>query len=278
MHVEALWRYPVKSMGGERVDSAAVGRNGLDGDRAYAVVDVTDNAVASAKHPRKWASLLQFGAACVGDAVRVTFPDGSTALAEDPDIDARLTAVLGRDVTLTRTVPEDPAYEAEWPDLDGVIPADFLATVRTGPGSDGGTLTSLQPKHGTFMDFAAVHLLASATLEHLGKLAPDSVFDVRRYRPNIVVGGAEPGFVENGWTGSDLTLGDGIVLRPIVPTMRCIMTTLPQGDLPRDKGTLQAVATHNRLDIPGVGVWSCVGLYAEVVTPGTVSVGADFRA
>ena len=276
MEVEAIWRYPVKSMGGERVSTATIGRDGIEGDRAYAIVDPSDGALASAKHPRKWGALLQFGAAYSdgpGSAVVITFPDGSVGRSDDVDIDDRISSVLGRAATLTQRVPAEPAYEAEWPDVEGVIPSDFLAAVRTGPGSDGGTLTTLHPKHGSFLDFAAVHLVASSTLEHLAELAPDSDFDVRRYRPNVLVGGAGGGFVENTWTAADLRVGDGIVLRPIVPTMRCIMTTLPQGDLPRDPATLRTVAAHNRLDIPGVGVWSCVGLYAEVVETGAINVG-----
>ncbi|MHB8465457.1 MAG: MOSC domain-containing protein [Acidimicrobiales bacterium] len=281
MDVAAIWRYPVKSMGGERIDAAAIGPNGMEGDRSYAIVDREDGKVASAKNPRKWASLLQFGATYVDTVdgpVRITFPDGTVRASDDADIDEQLGAALGRRVTLTQTVPEKPTYEADWPDVEGVIPPDFLATVTTGPGSDGGTLTALKPKRGTFMDFAAIHLLAAATLTHLGELAPASAFDVRRYRPNVVVGDAATGFVENGWTTSDISIGEALVLRPVVPTMRCIMTTLPQGDLPRDPGTLRAVATHNRLDLPGVGVWSCVGLYAEVVAPGAIRVGDTFRA
>jgi uncharacterized protein YcbX len=280
MHVEALWRYPVKSMGGEPTAEAALTAAGVEGDRAFAVVDRTDGTVASAKHPRKWAGLLHFRAAYVRgpeSAVVITFPDGSEMTTEDDDLDDRLSKALGRDVTLSRSVPETASYEADWPALEGVVPDEFLAAVRTGEGEDGGTLTSLQPRQGTFLDVAAVHLVASATLAHLAELAPESVFDVRRYRPNIVIGGAEGEFVENGWTSGELAVGPDARLLPLIPTMRCVMTTLPQGELPRDPGTLRAVATHNRIDIPGAGVWSCVGLYAEVAAGGTVRVGDAFR-
>jgi hypothetical protein len=279
MRVEAIWRYPVKSMGGERVSGCAVGREGLEGDRAFAVVDPSDGTVASAKHPRKWGLLLQFQAAFVDGPdgpVRITFPDGSTATSDDPDVDRRLSDVLGRDVTLTRTVPDQPAYEAEWPDVDGVIPADFLAAVQTGPGPEGGTLSVLETRRKTFLDLAAVHVVASSTLAHLADLAPGSVFDQRRFRPNVVVDGAGGDFVENGWTASPISIGAEVVLRPLVPTMRCVMTTLAQPGLPQDRGTLQAVATHNRLDLPGFGVWSCVGLYADVETSGAIGVDDVF--
>jgi uncharacterized protein YcbX len=135
----------------------------------------------------------------------------------------------------------------------------------------------LAPRPGSFFDLAAMHLVAQSTLDHLAQVAPGSRFDERRYRPNFVVGGAEGGFVENGWMGHGLRVGEDVVLTPIVLTMRCIMTTLPQGDLPRDPGTLRAVATHNRVEIPGAGTWSCVGLYAEVATPGRISLGDRFE-
>jgi MOSC domain-containing protein len=57
--------------------------------------------------------------------------------------------------------------------------------------------------------------------------------------------------------------------------MRCIMTTLAQGDLPRDSGVLRTVARHNRVEIPGLGTWSCVGAYATVTTPGRVQLGDE---
>jgi uncharacterized protein YcbX len=278
MRVDALWRYPVKSMGGEPLDAATVTDAGIEGDRAFALVDPEDGSVASAKHPRKWGALLHFRAAYTdgpGSAVAITFPDGSVSHSDDPDISDRIAAVLGRPATLTGLAPERGRYEAEWPAIDGVIPADFLDVVRSGETPDGGTLTRLRPKAGTFQDLAAMHLVAAATLDHLAALAPGTSFDVRRYRPNILVGDAAGGFVENGWTTGEITVGPEVALQPLVPTMRCIMTTLDQGGLPRDPVTLRTVAAHNRVEIPGMGTWACVGLYAEVARTGTIRVGDE---
>jgi hypothetical protein len=275
VRIASLWRYPVKSMGGERIEGTDVTDHGFPGDRAFAVVDRADGAVASAKHPSKWAGLLAFAASYPDGPdhpAEITFPNGDTTATDDPDIDARLTRALSRDVTLATTTASG-SYEAEWPDIEGVIPGDFFESVRKGPGR----LTELRTKKDTFFDLAAIHVLAESTLDHLHALAPHSVFDVRRYRPNIVVGDADGGFVENGWMQHKLHAG-GVELQPVVLTMRCIMTTLPQGDLPRDNGTLKAVAAHNRVEIPGAGTWSCVGLYAEVARPGHVQVGDGFAA
>lgn len=279
MQVDAIWRYPVKSMGGEQIESADVGPAGIPGDRGFAVIDQSDGKVASAKHPRKWGALLDFRASYIdgpGGPASITFPSGEEVRTDDPVIDRRLADALGRDVTLSAVPPDGPTYEADWPDIDGVIPPDFLANLRTGPGADGGTLTTLAPRAGSFFDAAAVHLLASTTLDHLATLEPDSVFDVRRFRPNLVIGGAPKGFAENEWVSSALRIGGDAVLQPMFATMRCVMTTLGQGDLPRDPGTLRTIARHNRIEIPGFGTWSCVGLYAEVAAAGRVAVGDTF--
>src|SRR5919202_2620400 len=91
--VVALWRYPVKSMLGEELNASAITSRGLLGDRAYALVDSSDGKVASAKNPRKWPTLFDFGAAYV-DAprpgaklppVRLTFPDGAVAMSDQDE-------------------------------------------------------------------------------------------------------------------------------------------------------------------------------------------------
>jgi uncharacterized protein YcbX len=108
-----------------------------------------------------------------------------------------------------------------------------------------------------------VHLLTTATLDRLGELYPQGRFEVRRFRPNIVVESAseEKGFVENAWIGHTLAIGDRVRLSITGPCARCVMTTLPQGDLPRDPGILRAAAQHNQVN---------VGIYAAVLRGGTI--------
>lgn len=127
----------------------------------------------------------------------------------------------------------------------------------------------------TALQTVAAHVLATSTLAHLGRLYPEGRFDVRRYRPNIVVddGSAGEGFSENAWTGRELRAGEEVGLRVLLPVPRCVMTTLPQGDLPRDPGILRTVALSDRIEIAGIGRWACVGTYAAVVRGGTVAVG-----
>jgi uncharacterized protein YcbX len=285
--VAELWRYPVKSMRGERVEASDVTDTGFVGDRGYAVMDPATGKVGSAKHPRLWGDLLQCEARYVSapvaggplPAVAIRLPDGAETGSEDPDVDERLSAVFGRPVQLTTTAPEGNNYLAVWPEWEGVMPDDVRAQSTVDGSEVGGTLTQLglavASAPGTFFDVAALHVLTTATLRHLGELEPGHRFAVERYRPNIVIESDGEPFAENGWSGDTLRFGADLAAVAIIPTMRCIMTTLAQGDLPRDDDVLHTLTRHNRIEIPGLGTWSCVGAYAAVTAPGRVRRGDE---
>ena len=271
--VVALARYPVKSMMGEELNAAEVTERGLLGDRAFAVVDRADGKVASAKNPRKWGRLFDFRAAFVEPPrrgaplppVRITLPDGTIAGSEQPDVERLLSRAVGREATLSRTPPETPSVEyIPAPDAEETV-VDIGAFMM----------------QGTFFDYAAVHLLTTATLDRLRALYPGGRFEVRRFRPNIVVeapAGAA-GFVENAWVGRTLAIGDEVRLNVTTPCPRCVMTTLPQGDLPKDPGILRAAAEHNCIPVPlaGDAPMPSVGVYAFVARGGTVRRGDAVR-
>jgi uncharacterized protein YcbX len=177
---------------------------------------------------------------------------------------------------LTTEAPEGSTYLAVWPEIEGVIPDDFLAQNSVAADEAEGALTDIGmalAAPGTFFDVSALHVVTEATLRRLGELAPDSEFAVERYRPNLVLDTGNEPFAENDWTGTTFAVADDLQAMVLLPTMRCIMTTLAQGDLPRDANVLRTVATHNRIEIPGLGTWSCVGAYAAVTAPGSVRVG-----
>ncbi len=288
MTVTALYRYPVKSMLGESLDRCRIDERGVVGDRAYALVDVETGTVASAKVPRLWGGLFGFSARCVGEPertapplVEITFPDGSVHHSGDPDIDAALSAAVGRAVRLVATPPEGAGFEEVWPEIDGLAPEAVIAGTRvrneeTGEVVSRFDLAAMVPQP-AFVDLAALHLLTSATLDRLRELAPAATFDVRRYRPNIVLAADGAGFVENGWPGRTIVFSGGATVTVSIPTMRCVMTTLEQGDLPRDADTLRTIAKHNRVEIPGLGTWACAGVYADVTVGGEIAVGESFE-
>jgi uncharacterized protein len=271
--VVALWRYPVKSMMGEELNAAEVTKRGLLGDRAYALVDSADGKVASAKNPRKWPQLFDYRAAFVDPPrsgakvppLRITLPDGTVVTSEQSDINQILSRALNREVTLDETErgrrevvestfpnPWMPKAEEYWPDMEGL---DYRDTV-----------TDFDLPEGTFFDCAVVHVLTTATLDRLRELYPEGRFEVRRFRPNVVVETTDgvKDFVENAWIGHTLALGDTIRLSITGPCPRCVMTTLAQGDLPKDAGILRAAAQHNQVN---------VGVYASVLRGGTVRRG-----
>jgi uncharacterized protein YcbX len=257
--VVAIRRYPVKSMAGEELDAVEVTERGVLGDRGYALIDEQTGKVASAKNPRRWPGLLGLRAAYVEpprDArslppARVSLPDGTALATDEAEIGPRLSAAVGRPVRLARSAPEGARAEGYWPDHDWLEARDSVFEFQLPPG--------------TFFDGAMVHLVTTASLERLQALAPASQFDVRRFRPNFVVEPPEgpAGFVEDGWVGRSLALGD-VLLRVDRPCPRCVMTTLAQGDLPADPGVLRASVRENRGN---------VGVYASVVRGGRVRQG-----
>lgn len=119
---------------------------------------------------------------------------------------------------------------------------------------------------GAFFDLGAVHLLTAVSLEKLGELYPEGNFDPRRFRPNVVLelGSGEVGFVEDGWLGRTLRLGDEVVLEVTEPVTRCVMTTLPQVGLAKDPGIMDTTYRHNGNN---------VGVYARVLEGGRVECG-----
>ena len=276
--ITAVWRYPVKSMMGEELDASVVTEQGVLGDRAYALVDAETGKVASAKNPKTWPNLFQCHAALTESpkttkdaaqempSVRITLPDGATVTSDDPGVDEVLSGVVGRRVTLERTAPPEPVLEEYWPDMDGVSPdghRDMVTDERLG----------MAAPPGTFFDLAPMSVLTNATLDRLAELYPQGSFDVRRFRMNLIVQVDGDGFVENDWIGHTLEVGDDVRLPVALPDPRCVMVTLPQGDLPKDPGILRTAAQHNRVEIPGHGHYPCVGVYAMVAAGGNVRSG-----
>lgn len=251
--VESLWRYPVKSMLGETLDAAEFTERSIAGDRAYAFVDMESGKVVSAKNPRKWTGLLDCGATYPNGPdgpAAITLPNGTAVLTDVDGVDETFTEFLGHAVRIARTAPAEPTLEEYWPDIEGLALRETVTDEKMPPG--------------TFFDLAVVHVLTTATLAALSELYPDGGFEVRRFRPNVVVDtGDAQGFVENDWLDRTLELGD-VRLRITGPCPRCVMTTLAQGNLPKDPGILRTAAAHNGAN---------VGVYASIERGGTVRHG-----
>jgi len=177
--------------------------------------------------------------------VRIELPDGAAIHAGDPGVDEILSALFRHPVRLERPRGHLPPTTAE------------IEEIKAGR-------AFLPPRD--LYDEDVLHVLASGTLEHLRRLHPAD-FDPRRFRPNIYLDtGAEPeGFVEDGWLGGELEVGEsGVRIVALRPALRCAMTIHPQEELAADPAILRTAAQYH-------GAY--VGLFAAVGTPGRIRVG-----
>jgi uncharacterized protein YcbX len=276
--VKELFRYPVKSMLGERLERIEVGERGVIGDRAWALRESANGKVVSAK---KFARMLELRATYESPPradepddqsapIKIQLPDGRSLHAADADAAAMLSAVIGREVVIERAQPSqytragidpgtifgDVPIESVMPQLTGATMPDTFALLN-----------------GTFFDSAMMHVLATGTLAHMRSLVGEGAqIDARRFRPNIVVdtGATANGFVEDEWLGQTLEVGDGangdtVKIVAMKPALRCVMTTHRQEDLGRDLRIIRAAAQFHQ---------ATVGVFASVGATGTVRVGA----
>jgi MOSC domain-containing protein len=252
--VADLWRFPVKSMRGERLPQAELENTGLAGDRAFALIDTETGAVVSATNARQFPGVLGCKAAFVEaprsgsqlPPVRITFPDAKSATSDAADLDQVLSAYFSRDVTLVRTVPESYANsQAAWFGRAGLLRPTAL---------------------GSFVDLYPVSVITTATLAGLD-------FDQRRFRMNVLVRTNGIGFLENHWVDRQLAIGGAARLKVAMPDPRCVMTTLAQEELPKDPEVLRTIARKNSLPIGSAGPMPCAGVYALCDGPGTIRIG-----
>jgi uncharacterized protein YcbX len=268
--VATLWRYPVKSMMGEELNGAEITSGGLFGDRAYALVDAETGKVISAKNPKKWPDFFAFRSAYSQPLTNgrltpiwITLPDGRVLASDDRNINEKLSAFFGHKVRLETQSPQDARLEQFWPEYEGE--ANEISNE---------SVSGDAPK-GTFFDYAALHLLTTSSLAAMQHHYPEGRFEVRRFRPNIMVDtSGQDGFVENNWVGKTVKIGDSLRLQVTDPCPRCVMPTLAQGDLPQDNGIFKNGIAHNKPLVPFAGKeLPSVGVYARVLTPGWVKRG-----
>ena len=280
--VRELWRYPFKSMAGERLTECALGPDGLVGDRGWAARDEDAHGLRGAK---KLPALMQCSARYVSPpssaatpAVEITFPDGTRARSDTPAAAAGLSRLTGRRLTLwprqpkdalehyRRGAPDHADLEAELRSIFGRLPDEPLPDLGTFPPE----VLEYESPPGTHFDAFPVHILTTGWLAALAQANPAARFDVRRFRPNLLIEPAapEPRGVEIDWVGKSLRIGSARVA-VTVPCPRCIMTTLPQGDLEKDP--LEKDPSVLRTIVRDSG--QNVGVYASVMRPGRLAVG-----
>ena len=265
-------------MAGERLDATVIGDRGLHGDRLWAVRDEERGVLTNAK---RFPALLACAARFVREpapdvgpghipGVTITLPDGATVGSDDPDVHARLSSLLGHRVTLCALRPaSDRAHYKTVKSTADDMRADFAIDGREPlpdfsmmPMAKLLELGKYATPPGTYFDAMALHVVTTASLAAL-RAKGDSDFDVRRFRPNVVVETTESGFVEAGWTGGTLVLGACTAFVDC-PTPRCSMPTRAQAELGADPKVLKTIVREAE---------RCLGAYATVTRGGEVRVG-----
>ena len=274
--VREIHRYPVKSMGGESLDSVEIDAGGVRGDRAWAVRDEVNGGIRGAK---KLPALMRCKAryreaprAGASTPAEIVLPDGQRFSTGDEDAAARVAAAIGHAVTLWPLLPADtldhyrrgaPTHE----DLEQELRAIFGRTEQE-PLPDLGIfppeILEFESPPGSYFDAFPLHLVSEQSLRSLQKAAPQSRFDVRRFRPNLLVAAAssEP-FPELAWRGKKLRVGEAI-LAIAIECPRCVMTTHAFDDLPKDPQIMRTLVRE---------AGGNLGVYATVETPGIVRAG-----
>lgn len=289
--ISEIWRYPVKSFGGERLAAADIRSEGIVGDRAWALVDDETGNVVSAKRVKYWGGLLLcrarlLDASATGDlaSLAIEFSDGAELTADNPQTVARLTEMTGRTVRFQYATRDAKSMEMDWaPESQiGMEKAVEATAARVRQEDDGGDPVGVVPTGGAgsrYHDLAPIHLLTTSSVR---QLTDDAAIRsaIRKYRPNLVVGEDDwdAGYVEDTWLDASIGLG-AAALTPTTPVSRCVMVTLEHRDAPRDKDALRRIAQQHRVKTPyTTAPTPCLGLYTDVATEGVVRIGDPVTA
>lgn len=243
MQVVGLWRYPVKSLQGEPIDSAGVAADGIAGDRQWGLRDERTGRILTA---RRRPELLGASARLEGDEPVITLPGGGTVAGPGQATDHTLSEWLESPVSLVASADGDPGR------------AEFFAD----PTDDTSQALEWTMPIGRYVDAAPVLILTTVSLRTAAGHHPDGTWDVRRFRPNILIELEGEGWLEDSWVGTEIQLGSATLI-PTEPCVRCTMVTRAQPGLDADVEIFRTLAKQHRGTF---GVWS------DVVTPGTVSI------
>ncbi len=244
MEVASLWRYPVKSMRGEQLTELELGPHGVVGDRGHGVLDMTSGTVVSAKRDGR---LFDAAARYEAGHLLVSVP-GAEDMQPGDALDRQLSRWLERPVRLVGAAAHGTAtFEANQDAED-----ETTGTVRW------------QGLAGTFVDESHLLLLTTGELDQLAAERPELQWDMRRFRPNVVLRAGAGALAAAA--GARALLGDAEIELQYACT-RCVMTTRAQpGNLERQLDILRHVVSRHANE---------VGFRARVVSGGTVRTGDE---
>ena len=257
--------------------STALSKTGILGDRCWAVKDEVRGGIKGGK---RFPELMGMAAELLADPsptdhsppARITLADGSTVETGDADANDRLTDAIGSSVSLWPLLPEDqlehyqrippPAgvdMDAVWREVFARTPDEPLPDLSVFPDF----LINYESPPGTYFDAFPLLIMSESSLATMQTASEASQFDVRRFRPNLVIDIDQDGFPEDAWVGREARLGKAR-LKLEVTCPRCVMTTHAFDELPKDPKIMRQLVQRNNGNL---------GLYASVLVPGQVSVG-----
>ena len=275
--VDSIFRYPVKSMMGEKIEETCVTSKGLLGDRVWAVRDEVRGGIRGAK---KIPQLMQLSAACISeptelgsDPAAVTLADGEVIRTDDQNINARLSQVLDHKVTIwpimpkeqldhyRRGAPDSDDLETELREVFGRTADEPLPDLSIFPPE----IIEYESPPGTYFDAFPLLLLSKKSLAVMNQRQPASRFDEKRFRPNLLIEdfSSLDDFPEQAWEGFRLKVGSA-VLKAEVVCPRCVVTTHGFEKLQKDPSIMRGLVKENNGNL---------GLYASVEEPGRIFAG-----
>jgi len=245
LRIAELWRYPVKSLLGERLPSLSLVGDGVDGDRHWGILDRSDGRILTARRePRLLFAASRRGPA---DIPLIKLPDGRMLTGTGPATDKALSTWLGKPVTLVSATESD------------ALRAEYFADAT----DDSSRAIEWTMPKGRFVDAYPLLVMSTAGLRGGAAAYAAGAWDVRRFRPNILIEMEGEGWLEDAWIGRTLRFG-ATQLSPDRRCIRCTMVSRAQPGLDRDVNIYKTLSrTHG----------GEAGMWTRVTGPGSVSEG-----
>ncbi|MEM9444737.1 MAG: MOSC N-terminal beta barrel domain-containing protein [Verrucomicrobiota bacterium] len=277
--IQQLWRYPLKGVAGEQVKSSKIGPFGIEGDRLWAVFDQARQEVQSCKfRPELLQCQASFQATPQEEIIEIRFPDGATISSKDPGVHQKLSQLIGHESRLIylKDIEQVEAsfyrYRSNGNDWlnelketftrePGEPLPDFLQSPENIPESSAAFITI----PGTFFLVAPLHIVTTATMKHMKLLHPKADWDIRRFRPNLVIETHElqPSLLEQEWVGRKILIGNARV-DCTETAVRCGAVTRPLEELPRDPSMLRSIVKDADQNL---------GIYGHMSDTASIKVG-----
>lgn len=246
LRIAQLWRYPVKSLLGERLPALRVVGDGVDGDRMWGIQDRSDGRILTARREPR----LLFASSRVAADGRlpvITLPDGRELTGAGRATDAALSAWLGKAVTLVAAAESDAAR------------AEYFADAT----DDSSQAIEWTMPKGRFVDAFPMLVMTTAGLRGGAAAHSSGTWDVRRFRPNILIQVEGEGWLEDAWAERRLSAGSA----QLIPRRRCIRCTMVNRAQPGLERDVNIYKTLHRTHGGEAGMWT------QAAQPGVISEG-----